>query len=279
MKHIDPTEINIINYLTGEMSKEAMESFENQLENNLLLNERVEAMKIVQGQLGHWKDEDIEILEMGELGEIGKIGEIGGLEKEDESTKGWTGLPSWMKYAAMIVGLGLLLQIFGLKVNHEGNALVLSFGEPEMESLDEKDVDQIVASALDKYATQQHQQMNEFKDQMSSEVSKLSVSVEHLSEENKASLAKVAGNFNRNLDVRLGTLESMIQGVEDNQRQDLEDSFTGLLEFIDNRRLQDQYKIQNAFSEVATAINNQQYKTDALLTSISADTESGLKSY
>ena len=38
------------------------------------------------------------------------------------------------------------------------------------------------------------------------------------------------------------------------------------------------HKIQNAFSEIATAINNQQYQTDALLTSISEKDQS-LKSY
>ena len=55
MKNIDPSEINIINYLSGEMSAEELKQFELQLGENPLLKTQVEEMKEVQDSLGIWQ--------------------------------------------------------------------------------------------------------------------------------------------------------------------------------------------------------------------------------
>ena len=125
MKQIDPSEINIINYLSGEMSADELNQFEIQLEGNQLLKAQVEEMRIVQKQIGLWQDSDIEIPPLEALHE-------GNIELPRESGTGIRRihLPNWARYAAVFLGFVMLLQISGFKVNHNGNTLMLSFGEP-----------------------------------------------------------------------------------------------------------------------------------------------------
>lgn len=273
MKHIDPSEINIINYLTGEMNIEELKQFKLQLNENQLLREQVEEMKTVQAEMSIWKDEDIKIPSFETLDS----------NKNNIGTNSFKKfkkfhLPNWMKYAAAFIGFVLLVQITGFKVNQNGNTLLLSFGEPSSQSLDANDVDDIVAKAINKYASQQNNQLNSFKSQMDTDLSNISLAVNNIAQKTDTNLSQFESMVGRNMDKQYVSLESMIKGIEDNQRQELEDSFTSFVEFIDNKRSKDQFKIQNAFSEIATAINNQQYQTNALLTSIS-DEDPVLKSY
>jgi len=273
MKHIDPSEINIINYLSGEMSTEELNQFEIQLEGNQLLKAQVDELKIAQKQMGLWKDEDIEIPSFESLNTIPDK-----VNQEPVLRSKRIHLPSWVKYVAIFLGFVMFMQIAGFKVNHDGNTLLLSLGEPNTESLNAQDVDAIVAKAIDKYASEQNSHLNALQNHMESELSEITFAVNNISQNNSASLTQLENLFSRNMDEQYVSLESMIRGIEDNQRQEIEDSFTGLVEYIENKRIKDQYKIQNAFSEIATAINNQQYQTDALLTSISEQDQS-LKSY
>jgi len=273
MKHIDPSEINIINYLTGEMTNEELKQFELQLDENQLLRAQVEEMKITQSNLEVWKNEDIDIPNFKPLDTRNQ-----NLQSKGESQSKKIHLPNWMKYAAAFLGFVMLMQVSGFKVNHDGNTLLLSFGEPKTESLNVNNVDEIVANAIDKFAKAQNSQLVEFKNQMNADLNNITSAVNNITVKNQLNQAQLETMFSRNMDNQYVSLESMIKGIEDNQRQELEDSFTGFVEYIDNKRINDQYKIQNAFSEIATAINNQQYQTNALLTSIS-DEDPGLKSY
>ena len=273
MKHIDPSEINIINYLTGEMTIEELKQFKLQLDDNQLLREQVEEMRNVQTEMSLWKNEDINIPSFESLSSNSDISDI----KPTYKFKKFL-LPNWMKYAAAFIGFVLLMQITGFKVSQNGNALLLSFGEPNSQSLDAQDVDEIVAKAINKYASQQNSQLNTLKNQLDSDLSKISMAVDNISLKHDSNLSQFESMVDRNMDKQYVSLESMIKGIEDNQRQELEDSFTSFVEYIDNKRSKDQYKIQNAFSEIATAINNQQDQTNALFTSIS-DVDPGLKSY
>jgi len=272
MKQIDPSEINIINYLTGEMTTEELIQFELLLDENQILREQVEDMKLVRSQLSTWGNENIHLPALDLSTSVGTL-------KSNKNNFGKSiKLPNWMKYAAAFVGFVLLFQILGFKVNHDGNTLLLSFGEPTSQNIDANSVDEIISNAIEKYAKAQNNQFVDFKNQMNSDLASINKSVDNILIENKSTISQLTGVFNQNMDKQYLSLEYMIKGIEDNQRQELEDSFTGIVEYLDNKRVNDQYKIQNAFSEIATAINNQQYQTNELLTSIS-DEEPGLKSY
>lgn len=273
MKHIDPSDINIINYLTGEMTNEELSQFNRQLDENQLLREQVEEIRMTQGQLAAWKNDEIDVPDFEPQATVNSR-----ITSDSKSFAKKIHLPNWVKYAAVFLGFAALLQITGFKVNHDGNTLLLSFGEPQSERIDINDVDEIVAKAIDKYAAAQNDQLVEFKNQMNADLSSVAHAVNSINTKNELNKAQLERMFSENMNNQYVSLESMIKGIEDNQRQDLEDSFTGLVEYIENKRVKDQYKIQNAFSEIATAINNQQNQTNALLTSIS-DEDIGLKSY
>lgn len=273
MKHIDPSDINIINYLTGEMNQDEMKQFELQLEENLLLRKQVDEIKNVQGHLGIWNDEHIEVPAFESI----KSSQNTHSDNAARRSKKFY-LPNWLKYAAIFLGFVCLLQLIGLRVNHNGNTLLLSFGEPNAEHLDAGDVDAIVAKAITKYAEEQNNNLGSFKKEINDDLAKLTTSVNSISHNGEINMKQMESLFSRNMDQQFVSLESMIKSIEDNQRQELEDSFTGLVNYIEKKRVNDQSKIQNAFSEIATAINNQQYQTNALLTSIS-DEDSGLRSY
>ena len=274
MKQIDPSEINIINYLTGEMTTEELIQFELLLDENQILREQVEDMKLVRSQLGTWENENIQIPTF----DLSTSTSTEAFKPNKNNFGKSIKLPNWMKYAAAFVGFVLLFQILGFKVNHDGNTLLLSFGEPTSQNIDANSVDEIISNAIEKYAKAQNNQFVDFKNQMNSDLASINKSVDNILIENKSTISQLTGVFNQNMDKQYLSLEYMIKGIEDNQRQELEDSFTGIVEYLDNKRVNDQYKIQNAFSEIATAINNQQYQTNELLTSIS-DEEPGLKSY
>ncbi len=273
MKHIDPSEINIINYLAGEMTNEELKQFRHQLRENQLLRTQVEEMEKIRNQMRLWKDEDIRIPTFESLTSTPNT-------RRTNSTSNIRKLqfPNWVKYAAVFLGFVLLSQITGFQVSQNDNTLMLSFGAPNMENPDVHDIDVIVAKAIDKYAKEQSNDLSTFKNQIDTDLSTIAAAVEKIAVKHETNLEQLEGIFNQNMDGQYVRLESMIRNIEDNQRQDLEDSFTGFVEFIENKRAKDQYKIQNAFSEIATAINNQQYQTNALLTSISED-DPGLKSY
>ena len=272
MKHIDPSDINIINFLSGEMTTEEMSQFKLQLDENQLLREQVEEMRIAQSLLGVWDSKEIEVPSFTPR-----------VAKSKNSTSSISKakkihFPTWVKYAAAFFGVVMLLQITGFRANHDGNTLLLSFGEPNSTNINANDVDAIVAKAMLQYVKNQENQMADFKSQVGTDLNSIATAVNGLKSKNDMNLAQLEGMFSRNMDKQYVSLESMIKGIEDNQRQELEDSFTGLVEYIENKRQNDQYKIQNAFSEIATAIDNQQYQTNALLTSIS-DEDAVLKSY
>ncbi|MEM9545365.1 MAG: hypothetical protein AAGA77_05305 [Bacteroidota bacterium] len=273
MKQIDPSEINIIDYISGEMNEEEMKQFELQLENNPLLKARIEDMRAVQQQLGVWKNEDINIPAFEPSAFVETVE-----QPLPHANSRRLKLPNWLKYAAAIVGFTVLLQLIGLEINKNGNTLMLSFGEPNTETISSGQIDAIVARAIDKYAEDQNRQFVAFKDQVNSDLSGLSASIDEVSSNNKVNLAEMENMFNKNMDGQYVRLESMFKAIEDNQRQELEDSFTGLVEYIENKRRNDQYKIQNAFSEIATAIDDHQFRTNALLTSMT-DEAPVLKSY
>jgi len=273
MKHIDPSEINIINYLSGEMNNEEMKQFELQLEENQLLKTQVEEMREVQNNIGIWRDGDIDIPTF----EPTKA-KSHAFHKSHNLGFGKIRFTNWMKYAAAFIGFVLMFQILGLEVNRNGNTLMLSFGEPNSEYMDASDVDVLVDRAISKYASDQNAKMAVFENQLNSELATLSSAVNDMNSKNEFNRSQLESLFNHNMDGQYVRLESMIRGIEDNQRQELEDSFTGFMEYIENKRIKDQYKIQNAFSEIATAINDQQFQTNALLTSMTEE-EPVLKSY
>jgi hypothetical protein len=155
---------------------------------------------------------------------------------------------------------------------------MVSLGDPTPQHLDTQTLDAVVAKAIDRYAKEQGNDLNDFKNQIDSKFSNLAVAVDNIASTHKTNLSNFENAFNRNMNGQYVKLESMIKSIEHSQRQDLEDSFTGLVEYIEDKRIKDQNKIQNAFNEIATAINNQQYQTNALLTSISEE-DSGLRSY
>lgn len=279
MKNIDPSEINIINYLSGEMSAEELKQFELQLGENPLLKTQVEEMKEVQDSLGIWRNEDIQvpIIETGWQDNI-LPPESKTLDNVKRGKIVKYSIPNWAKYAASFLGFVLLLQITGLKINQNGNALMLSFGEPDIESLNGGDVDAIVAKALETYAASQDNQLAEFKHQVNTDLGELNNAFQNFAVSNESNISQLKHSFNNNIDKQYAGLKSMIKETEDNQRQELEDSFTGYVQYVENKRDSDQLKIQNAFNEIATAMNNQQYQTNALLTSFSGE-DPGLKSY
>jgi hypothetical protein len=178
----------------------------------------------------------------------------------------------------VFLGLVCLLQIVGLNISHNGNALMLSFGEPSIKNVNSSDMDAIIASAIDKYAESQNNQLAKFQDQVNEDLGALNSAVNQITISNETTISELKYMFKKNLNEQYVGLQSMIKDSEANQMQELEDSFTGLVQFIDDYRITDQVKIQNAFSDIATAINNQQYQTNALLTSFSAE-EPSLKSY
>jgi len=273
MKHIEPSEINIINYLSGEMNTEELKQFELQLEENQLLKAQVDEMRMAQEQLGVWNDDNIQIPAFEPLNTESRS-EV----QVNNSIHKKFSLPNWLKYAAAFIGFALLMQIMGFKVNHSGNTLMLSFGEPAGKSLNAQDVDDIVAKAISSYAKDQNQQLATIKNQLDSDLANITAAVDNISVKHDANLSQLENMVGRNMDGQYVRLESMIRGIEDNQRQELEDSVTGFMEYMESKRIKDQYKIQNAFSEIATAINNQHNQTNALLTSLS-DEDPGLKSY
>ena len=279
MKNIDPSEINIINYLSGEMSAEELKQFELQLGENPLLKTQVEEMKEVQDSLGIWRNEDIQvpIIETGWQDNI-LPPESKTLDNVKRGKIVKYSIPNWAKYAASFLGFVLLLQITGLKIIQNGNALMLSFGEPDIESLNGGDVDAIVAKALETYAASQDNQLAEFKHQVNTDLGELNNAFQNFAVSNESNISQLKHSFNNNIDKQYAGLKSMIKETEDNQRQELEDSFTGYVQYVENKRDSDQLKIQNAFNEIATAMNNQQYQTNALLTSFSGE-DPGLKSY
>ncbi|MDF1694331.1 MAG: hypothetical protein P1U56_00775 [Saprospiraceae bacterium] len=275
MKSIDPSEMNIIDYLSGEMTAEESKRFEQQLDDNPLLKQQVEDMRLVKGQLKVWGDKEIPLPEFEPNVEDSAIGESKanfGIHSTGNQKR--IPFPSWLKYAASFVGFILFLQFSGLKLTQQNNTLMLSFGEPVIENLNKQTVDDIVNKAIENYASKQNSQLAAFKNQMNSDLMKINTAVTQIGNQNESNIATLENVFNQSLDQQY----TMIKSIEDNQRQELEHSFTGMMEFVENNRLQDQYKIQNAFSDIATAINNQQYQTNALLTSITEE-KPGLKSY
>lgn len=279
MKSSDPIEISIINYLSGEMTETERKQFEKQLGENQSLQQQVDEMRQVQDQLGIWKNTDILLPEI----DFNVTEEHFAQEKSSTSGQSIGSKPrfviqNWMKYAAAFLGFLVVLQISGLRMSQNGNTVMLSFGAPNVSAIDEASIDAIVAKAIESYDKSQNNQFATFKEKMDSDFNKLGNAVLELSNENTSNIAKLEKSFNRNMDKQYVNLESMINGLEDNQRQELENSIIGFVEYIENKRAQDQYKIQNAFREIATAITNQQNQTNALLTSISSEDE-GLKSY
>lgn len=272
MKQIDPSEIKIITYLTGEMSAQEAGLFEKEIGQNQLLSAQVEEMRLVQQTLGNWRNSDIDIPDFGASRRTDFD-----MEPRQSSLRTMK-MPQWLKYAAAVVGFACLMHLVGFEVNKNGNTLMLSFGSPDAEMVKPSDIDAVVAKALDNYASKQNSHLAAFEEHMNSELSAISQKVDHMSNKNSVDLSALEGLFNQNMDGQYVRLESMIRSIEDNQRQEIEDSFTGFVEYIDNKRARDQFKIQNAFNEIATAINNQQNQTNALLTSISVE-DTGLKSY
>ena len=266
MKSIDPSEIRVIEYLSGEMTREEVVQFEKDLKENPLLEQQLDELRATKSQLQLWGNEDIPIPDF----HPGKTQNGGGSSIQSISGKRRFPFPQWVKYAASFLGFVLLLNVLGVKLTHKENTLMLSFGDPAIDNVDQRTVDEIVNKALDNYSKSQLSQFATFKSQLDD----LNTAVNSIALDNKSNIHTLEGAFNRSLDQQY----MMIKSIEDNQRQDLEDSFTGLIEYVENNRIQDQYKIQNAFSEIATAINNQQSQTNALLTSIS-DEKPGLKSY
>ncbi len=275
MKHIEPSEINIINYLSGEMSKEDLKQFELQLQENQLLRTQIEEMRLTQEQIGVWGDDNIQIPAFEPLNTANTANAV--LDENKTGNRRFL-LPNWLKYAAAFIGFALLMQIMGFKVNHNGNTLMLSFGEPTSNGLNAQDVDDIVATAISTYAKDQNNQLAILKNQLNTDLANITAAVDNISVKHDANLSQLENMVGRNMDGQYVRLESMIRGIEDNQRQELEDSVTGFMEYMESKRIKDQYKIQNAFSEIATAINNQHNQTNALLTSLS-DEDPGLKSY
>lgn len=280
MKNIDPSDINIINYLSGEMSTEELKQFEKQLNENELLKSQVEEMKMVQGQLRNWNNDAIAVPDIEESlhahippkQQIRKGGQSGSKQIRFS-------IPNWAKYAAAFLGFVVLLQITGLKINQEGNALMLSFGEPDIERIDASDVNLIVAKALENYDQKQNSELANFRHQVNVDMGQLNSTVLGISKANETNMSQLKSFLDRNLDQQYASMQSILEENESNQRQEMEDSFTGLVEYLDNNRIKDQLNIQNAFSDIATAINNQQYQTNALLTSISSAEDTSLKSY
>ena len=278
MNNIDPSELNIINYLFGEMSEEEKRKFEKELETNKELKAKLEELKHVQADLGTWSNEDIEIPEFHPAASHSSLSASGKGEPSLKAKMVKMISNSWMKYAAVFLGLLVFLQFTGLQISQQGNALMLSFGAPQTGELNSQDVDAIVTHAIAKYAQSQQNDFVSFKQEVNSNFDAINTAFLNLTEENQQNVGKLQNIFDNNLDQQYVSLQTMINEIEDNQRQELEDSFTGIVEFIENNRQKDQFKIQNAFSELATAINNQQYQTNALLTSISTE-DTSLKSY
>ena len=275
MKQSEKIEMDIIKFLTGEMEGDEKKRFIQQLESDDSLRMQVEELSQVQSQLGVWENGDITVPEF--RPRDNKMND--GVQKEPKPTRKLY-LPQWMKYAASFIGLMVLLQISGLKIHQQGNTLMMSFGEPNVDMMSADDVDQLIVRALDKYSEKQNYQFANFKSEMNSDLSQIAASIDAISSGSNMSLADMERMFDKNLDAQYVSLESMIRGIEDNQRQELEDSFTGFMEYIDNRRIKDQSKIQNAFNDIATAINNHQYETNALLTSFTDERpEQVLRSY
>ena len=278
MKNIDPSEINIINYLTGEMSAEEIIQFEKQLNKNELMQSQIEEMKKIQSQMGVWDNQDIEVPDYNDLMSPSTIKGDGIGQPLNMKGRSRFSIPLWARYAAVFLGFVLFLQIIGLEVSQKGNALMVSFGEPELEHLDESDVDRIVAKALDNYTQNQSRDFVNFKNQVNSNLGQLSNSVNQIAASNKMDIHQLKNFLDRNLEDQYANIQLTIKDNDNTQRQEMEDSFTSLVEYLDNNRVKDQLKIQNAFSDIATAINNQNYQTNALLTSISSE-DTGLKSY
>jgi len=273
MKQNNASEENIINYITGEMNEADARKFESRIHSETNLKAKVEEMQSTLDELRIWSDAEISIppVEKWDIhSSAGKHGLVGSERKLH--------LPGWMRYAAAFLGFAILWQISGLRLTHQSNTLMLSVGDPELGVLKNTDVDALVEEAIADYALQQNQVLEQFKNDMSQNLSEITVKVDRIDMENQLTVTQLEDIFNRNLDKQYVNLESMIKGIEDMQRQELEDSFTGLVEYIENKRVKDQFKIQNAFNEIATAINNQQNQTSALLSSISEEPPI-LKSY
>ena len=59
MKSIDPSEIRVIEYLSGEMTREEVVQFEKDMKENPLLEQQLDELRATKSQLQLWGNEDI----------------------------------------------------------------------------------------------------------------------------------------------------------------------------------------------------------------------------
>ena len=254
MKRLD---IQIIDYISGEMGDLDRISFEQLMESDPSIKAQVEEMQTTQSTLGSWNDELINVPHF----------ELPLLEDTQKETKivQMRTISPWIKYAASAAAVVGLLWISGLQMNTSDNAMTLSFGTPSLptDNMDER-IDLAVSKALEKYSANQSAQLAQFSNQLGSEIGAIKTSVNAVSTNWKNEKSAVQVMMDNLSTQQFAKLETIINQYQLNQGAKLDASFADLMEYIDDKRLDDLNQIQGAFTEIVAAIDEQQERTDEI---------------
>ncbi|MBT8218456.1 MAG: hypothetical protein KJP00_01440 [Bacteroidia bacterium] len=257
MKHLEK---EIIEYISGEMHPSFVEKFETKMQDDPELKAQVSALQGTQNHLNEWTADEIEVPPF----------ENQDVDEGPDVRKGAAvvHLPNWIKYAAAAIILLGISWLSGLQVNRVGNTLAFSFGDPEvMTDIDTK-IEGIVAKAVQNQMKDYQSQFTTYQDNIDQSLQNINTGLASLTGQYRLENNRLKSNMQSESNAQYARLEQMIRSIENEQRQDIEGSITALVQYWDQQRSTDLFKIENAFNEVAAAINNQQDRTDAIFSSL-----------
>lgn len=253
MKHLDN---QIIDYISGEMDHIDRIAFEQLMDSDPAIKVQVEEMQSAQSVLGNWDDASIEIPGF-------EIPEIHNNASPTKVVQLRTFSP-WMKYAASAAAVIGLLWMSGLQVNTAGNSMTLSFGAPQQQlGVDEK-IDLAVTRALEKYTANQSIHLTQLSNQIGTEIAEVKSSVMNVSNNWDNQKAAVQNMMNNISDKQYDKLQAAFLKNKYDQTLQIDETLADLIEYIDDKRLDDLNQIQGAFTQLVTAMDAQQQRTDEL---------------
>ena len=253
MKRLD---IQIIDYISGEMEDLDRIAFEQLMESDSSIKAQVEEMQSTQSTLGTWTDETIDIPQF-------QIADSNGIAKETKVVQ-LRRISPWMKYAASAAVVIGVLWMSGLQINTSGNAMTLSFGNPEMNTKIDEKIEMAVNNALEKYSAQQSNQLAKFRNDIGSDINEMQASVQQVSNSWKNEKSAVQVMMKNLSSQQYVKFEEIINEYQTNQGARMDQSFADLMEYIDDKRIDDLFQIQGAFTEIVAAIDEQQERTDEI---------------
>lgn len=254
MKRLD---IQIIDYISGEMNDLDRIAFEQLMESDPSIKSQVQEMQSTQSDLASWDDKMIDVPDF----------EVPQLEVPSNKIKTLPPrrISPWLKYAASAAAIISLLWVSGLQINTSSNGITLSIGVPTSpaDNIDER-IDQAVSNALEKYSKNQTAQLAQISNQIGSEIESVKTSINTASGNWKSENSTIQNMMNSLSEKQFARLKNIVNENQLAQHDKMDAYFADLMEYIDDKRIDDLQEIQGAFTEIVATIEEQQQRTDEI---------------